>query len=111
MEDDVGVVQRGHRGSTHGLLQRIPRVEQAWCVEDHHLDVVGGADADYTVARRLRLGADDAELFADDAVEEGRLAGVRLSDNGDDSGSGHSRKLKGMVGMADKKQQSPESLK
>ena len=52
-----------------------------------------GVDADDAVARRLRLGADDAQLFADDAIEERGFSGVRLSDDGDDSGFRHSWKL------------------
>ena len=76
----------------HRLLERVLRVEQPGRVEDDHLHVVGGVDADDAVARRLRLGAGDAQLLADDAVEQRRLAGVRLSDDGDDSGAGHWRR-------------------
>ena len=58
-------------------------------------DVVGGVDADDAVARRLRLWADDAELLADDAIEERGFPGVGFSDDGDDSGAGHGGKIAG----------------
>ena len=90
VEDDVGFVERGERGARASLLERVARIEEARRVEEDHLHVVGGVDADDAVACRLRLGADDAELFADDAIEERGFSGVRFSDDGDDSGFRHS---------------------
>ena len=42
-------------------------------------------DAQDAVARGLRLVGDDGELLADDAVQEGRLAGVRAADQRNES--------------------------
>ena len=53
-----------------------------------------GVDADDAIAGRLRLGADDAELLADDAVEERGFAGVGFADDGDDSGARHWTKVR-----------------
>ena len=64
-------------------------MEQSGGVMDDHLHVAVGADADHAIARGLRLGADDGELLTDDAVQERGFAGVRLTDDGDDSGAGH----------------------
>ena len=61
----------------------------------NHLDIAGGVDSDDAVACRLRLRADDAELFADDAIEERGLAGVWFADDGDDSSFRHSSKASG----------------
>src|SRR5213075_1589125 len=69
------------------------RIEQTRCIEDDHLRFVSRMDANDAIARGLRLWADDAELLADDAVEERRLSSVRLSCNGDDPGAHHSGKL------------------
>ena len=95
IEHHVGVAERLERGAAHRLVQRVSRLEQAGRVEHHHLRVVAGVDADHPIARGLRLRARDGELLADDAVEERRLAGVRLADHGDDPGAGHGRRVSG----------------
>ena len=69
-----------------------------------------GADADDAVARGLRLWADDAELFADDAIEERGFAGVRLSDDGDDSGARHRRKHSGAGVAMRRKRRTPAAV-
>ena len=53
---------------------------------------VGGVDAEDAVAGGLGLGARDAELLADDAIEEGGFARVGFPDNGDDPGASHEAK-------------------
>ena len=45
-------------------------------------------DAGDPVARGLRLGRDDGQLLADDAVEQRRLADVRSAQDGDRAGDG-----------------------
>ena len=81
--------ERAEGGRAHGALQLVARIEQSGRVEHDHLRVVRRADADDAIARGLRLLADDGQLLADDAVEERGLAGVGLSDDGDDSGACH----------------------
>jgi hypothetical protein len=56
---------------------------------DDHLYVVNRVDPDDAVARGLRLGADDRELLANDAVEQRRFARVGFSGDGDDSSARH----------------------
>src|SRR4051812_12432237 len=75
-------------------MQLVPRVEQSRGVEHDHLDVTDSSDAYDAVACRLRLLADDGQLLTDDSVEQGRLARVRLSDDGHDSGTRHGRHSK-----------------
>ena len=54
---------RGPKGGrAHRALQLVARIEQARRVEHDHLHVVGRADADDAVARRLRLLAHDASF-------------------------------------------------
>ena len=74
-------------------MERIGRIEQARRVEDDHLHVVLRPNGDYSVARGLRLRTDDAELLANDAVQERRLPRVRLASDGDDTRSCHRPKI------------------
>src|SRR6185369_561184 len=47
-------------------------------------------DSQNAVARGLGLGTDDGQLFADQSIEQGRFAGVRTTQNADESGvKGH----------------------
>ena len=50
-------------------------------------------DPDDAIASGLRLWTGDAQLLADDAVQERRFSDVRFSDDRDDSRSWHSWKL------------------
>ena len=68
-------------------------LEEAGRVGEDDLGIVGGVDADDAVAGGLGLGARDAELLADDAIEERGFAGVGFSDDGDDPGASHGRKV------------------
>jgi hypothetical protein len=70
-------------------VQLIAGIEQTGRVEHDHLDVAGGANAHHAVTSGLRLLADDRQLLSDDPVEQRGLAGVRLTDDGHDSGARH----------------------
>ncbi len=89
VNDDIGLIERADRSRAHRLLQRVPGVEEPGSVQDHQLRVGAGVDADDAVAGRLWLGAGDAQLLADDAIQECRFADVRFSCYGDDPRSWH----------------------
>ncbi len=51
-------------------------------------------DSQDAVARGLRLGADDGELFADERIQQRGLAGVGASEDADETGmEGHGDRL------------------
>ena len=93
MNDDVGFVEGMLRRRAHRALQRVRRIQESGGIKHDHLHIVLGPNADDPVARGLRLWADDAQLLTDDAVEQGRLSGVRLAGDGEDSGTRHRRKI------------------
>ena len=68
-------------------------------IEDDHLRVVGGADADDAMAGGLRLGRGDGELFADEPIEQRGFAGVGESGDGDDAGLGHADAIGTGIGV------------
>src|SRR6185437_2196047 len=89
VDDAIGVSEGRDGGGLHGRLEQITGIEQAWGVGQDHLGIAFGADTDNAIAGGLRLVARDAELLADQAIEEGGFAGVWLSGDGDGSVSGH----------------------
>src|SRR4029077_18420234 len=50
-------------------------------VDENNLRRRGRADAAHPVARRLRLGGYDRNLFAENLIQQGRLADVRPTDD------------------------------
>ena len=90
MHQHVRVADGGQSGIAHGAVQRVAGLEQSGCIENHHLGVVGGADADDTMAGALRLAGRDGEAFADQSIEERGLPGIGEPCDGDDTGSGGS---------------------
>ena len=58
-----------------------------------------GFDAD-AVARHARLIVDDGDALAGDAIEQGRLAHIGPSDNGDETGRNHEGQYSGPRGVA-----------
>ena len=56
-------------------------------VEEGHLEVGPGEDAEHAVARGLRLGADDGELLSEHAIEQRALAHVGSPDDRAEAGS------------------------
>ena len=75
------------------MLERIGRIEQAGRVEDDHLYVVVCSNTHDSIARGLRLGADDAQFLTDDAIQKRGLSRVRFAGDGDDSRSCHWPKI------------------
>ena len=90
VDDDVGVEDGADGGAAHGVLERVLGIEEAGRVDEDHLGVAVGEEAEDAGARGLGLGADDGELLADEPVEEGGLAGVGGSGDGDEARVGKS---------------------
>src|SRR5690348_254323 len=84
--DEVGVVERAECGLAHGALEAVLRIQESGGVEEDDLEIVAGEDAEDAVAGGLGFGADDAEFLADEAVEQGGFAGVRLATEGEEAG-------------------------
>ena len=87
--EDIRIANGGKRSRAHGALQGVLGIQESWCVEDNHLDVALGADADHSIARGLGLGADDGQLLPDDPVEERGFSRVGFSDDGDEARPRH----------------------
>ena len=84
--DDVGVVH-GVQGVAHHLaVEPVERPVDAGGVVEDHLPALAGEDADDPVAGGLRLVGDDRQLLLQQAVHQGRLAGVGPADQRDGSG-------------------------
>ncbi len=70
VDNAVSVGECGDGGRLHRSLQEVVRVEQPRGIGQDHLRIALGADADDSVARGLGLVACDAQLLADEPVEE-----------------------------------------
>ena len=83
-QDQVDVADGAHHGLVQRLVQRraVARLE-ARRIDEDELRRAHGADAGDAVPRGLRLARGDADLLADQGVEQGRLADVGLADDGD----------------------------
>ncbi len=91
--DDIGIL-RALPGSRHHrpLQAALGDAEDARRVDEHDLGAravgqVGHGNADHAHARGLHLGRDDAHLRADEAVHQGRLAGIGSADHGNEAGA------------------------
>ena len=84
----VGVGGTLPGGGDHGALEpALGDAENARRVDQHELRAravrqIGHGNADHPHARGLHLGRDDADLRADQGVDQGRLAGVGCADDG-----------------------------
>src|SRR6185437_2250503 len=87
--DDIRVFERAECSLAHGALQGVLRIQESRRVEEDDLEIVAGEDAEDAVAGGLRFGTNDAEFLADEPVEKGGFAGVRLAAEGEDAGVGH----------------------
>ncbi len=78
----VGVLQRSQRRAVHVTVHRAAGARvQAGRVDEDHLRGGSRQDAEDAVPRRLRLRADDADLAAEQRVQQRRLADVRPADD------------------------------
>src|SRR5690606_3515880 len=86
-EDDVHLLDRAERLLHHVAVQPLPRAVDARRVEEGNLGVRQGEHAQDAVSRGLRLGRDDGDLLAEQAVEQRALAHVRPADDRAEAGS------------------------
>ena len=82
VQDDVCVPDRGESVSAHAFVEDVVRGEESGGVMQNHLHGPSCNDAYDASARGLRFRADDAEVFADEPIEEGGFAHVRFADHG-----------------------------
>src|SRR5690606_12734053 len=82
-----GIRQRFERPGPHRALKRVLRLEQSRRIDEHELRVFRREDTRHTLARRLRARRDDAQLLAQERVEQRRLSDVRSADEGDVPGA------------------------
>ena len=97
VHQDIGVADGREGGVSHGAVQGVTRLEQPRGVEDDHLGVLGGANADDAMPGGLRLGRSDGKLLADEAIEQRRLTGVGEAGDGNDACPGHTGHEWGMM--------------
>ena len=86
-QDDVGPGDESARGAVEHRAEGVGGLADAGGVEEDDLQagfVVDGADGP---ARGLGDGRDDGDFFADEGVEQRRLAGVGAADDGGESGA------------------------
>ena len=69
------------------LTQKMMGLVDAWCIEQHQLGRGCGENGPQPVAGGLGHGRGDRHLLSHQLVEEGRLAHVGATDQGDEAGS------------------------
>ncbi len=80
--DHVGVAERATRGAVEVPVDRAPGgLVQARRVDEHQLPAGDGMHAEDAMARGLRLRRDDADLVADQRVDQRGLAHVGAPDD------------------------------
>ena len=86
-EDDVRVGHRAAHRPEHHLVELVELLlHHPGRVEQHHLEILLGDDAEDPVSRGLGLVRDDAELHPDELVEQRGFARVGAADDGDVAG-------------------------
>ena len=93
VDDGVGVLGPAPGGADHGPVEPAARLEDAGRVDQHDLAVALHGHAAHRKAGGLDLLGDDGDLGPDQAVDQGRLAGVGRADHRGEAGAGHSRCL------------------
>ena len=87
--DDIHLAQRLHRRVHHAHVEPVQGPVNPRRIDEHDLPAFKILRRDDPIPGRLRLVGDDRDLGADDAVEEGGLAGVGAADQGGESGARH----------------------
>src|ERR1700722_20038930 len=104
VDDNIGVLEGAERGRAHGALEVVGGGEESGGVEEDHLDVAFGPDADDAIACGLGLGGGDGEFLSDEAIEQRGFSHVVCADDGDDACFGH----RGLGGTG--KNEDPQSI-
>ena len=84
----VRVRRRSPGGGDHRPVEPPVRGEEAGRIDEDDLRLASRQHAAHGRARRLGLTRDDRHLFADERVDQRRLAGVRRSDQRDEAAAG-----------------------
>src|SRR5690606_19203694 len=87
-DDDIGVVDRLVDDLDEGVVQQIGGVDDSGCIDEDHLGVVAGVDADHSFAGGLREGGDDAQFGAQQSIEQGGLTGIGKAYQSTGAGAG-----------------------
>ena len=88
-ERQVGIGGTGPGGIDHRPVEPPARLENTGRVDIHHLGLAIDGDADDPPPGGLHLGRDDRHLGTDQAVEQGRLADIGGTQDGDEACPGH----------------------
>ena len=91
-QHEVGVLRAGPGGVDHGAVQAPAGPEDAGGVHQQDLRGAAHEDAEHAEAGGLRLGRDDGEFGAGEAVQQGGFAGVGGAEDGGEAaarGVGH----------------------
>ena len=86
---DVCLLGAGPGGIHHGAVELALGGEDAGRIHQQHLGLAAHEDAEHAEAGGLRLRADDGQLGAGHAVQQGGLAGVRGADQGGEAAPRH----------------------
>jgi hypothetical protein len=87
MHHDVGVLGPAPGGAHHRPVEPAARLEDTWRIHQNDLAFSLDHHAAHREAGCLHLAGDDRDLGADEAVDQGRLAGVGRADHGGESGA------------------------
>ena len=88
--DEIGILSPAPCSGDHGAIEAAPRLEDAGRVDEQGLSIVQDGDPHEAGAGGLRLGADDRDLLSDERVDEGRLARIGRTHDGDEAATfGH----------------------
>lgn len=86
--DKVGIARAGPCRGHHGTVQPTLGSEDAGRIDEDDLRLIERDDAADLGARGLGLVGDDGNLGAHQGIEQGRLAGIRRADQGDEATAG-----------------------
>ena len=79
--DGIGAVRAFPGGLDHGAVEATLGLEDARRVDEDDLCLAVQRDAEQARPGRLRLGAGDGDLLADELIDQGRFACVRRADH------------------------------
>ena len=79
--DQVGIARALPRGCDHRAIEPATRIEDAGRIDQQQLCLAFDRDPHQPHPRRLRLGADDRDLLADQRVDQRRLARIGGADH------------------------------
>ena len=86
-EKNVNPFDRGVDFAEHLFVQRGFRFVNTGRIDENDLAIGARDDALDAIASGLRFRGDDGDFLADEAVQQSRFAGVRTTDDGDESGA------------------------